>query len=66
MQELLHVTDLSWSRVVDPKEILKVGEEIDVKVLTFDKEKLRVSLGIKQIHNDPWEGIDAKYTVGGI
>ena len=63
---LLHVTDLSWSRVVDPKEILKVGEEIDVKVLTFDKEKLRVSLGIKQIHNDPWEGIDAKYTVGGI
>ena len=63
---LLHVTDLSWSRVIDPKEILKVGEEIDVKVLTFDKEKLRVSLGIKQIHNDPWEGIDAKYTVGGI
>ena len=63
---LLHVTDLSWSRVVDPKEILKVGEEIDVKVLTFDKEKLQVSLGIKQIHNDPWEGIDAKYTVGGI
>jgi small subunit ribosomal protein S1 len=52
--------------VVDPKEILKVGEEIDVKVLTFDKDKLRVSLGIKQIHNDPWEGIDAKYTVGGI
>jgi small subunit ribosomal protein S1 len=63
---LLHVTDLSWSRVVDPKEILKVGEAIDVKVLTFDKDKLRVSLGIKQIHNDPWEGIDAKYTVGGI
>ena len=63
---LLHVTDLSWSRVVNPSQILKIGEEIEVKVLSFDKEKLRVSLGLKQIQNDPWEGIESKYSVGGI
>jgi small subunit ribosomal protein S1 len=63
---LLHITDISWSRVVNPKEALNLGEEIEVKVLSFDKEKLRVSLGLKQIQNDPWEGIDGKYSVGGI
>ena len=45
---LLHITDISWSRVVNPKEALNLGEEIEVKVLSFDKEKLRVSLGLKQ------------------
>ena len=61
-----NITDISWSRVVNPKEALNLGEEIEVKVLSFDKEKLRVSLGLKQIQNDPWEGIEGKYSVGGI
>ena len=63
---LLHITDISWSRVTDPSKHLNVGEEIDVKVLSFDKEKLRVSLGLKQIHNDPWENVESNYAVGGI
>ena len=63
---LLHITDISWSRVVNPKEALNLGEEIEVKVLSFDKEKLRVSLGLKQIHNDPWESVESSYSVGGI
>ncbi len=63
---LLHITDISWSRVTNPSEHLNVGEEIDVKVLNFDKEKLRVSLGLKQIHNDPWENVESNYSVGGI
>ena len=63
---LLHITDISWSRVSNPAEYLNVGEEIDVKVLNFDKEKLRVSLGLKQIQNDPWENLESKYSIGGI
>ena len=63
---LLHITDISWSRVINPADTLNLGEEIEVKVLSFDKEKLRVSLGLKQIQNDPWEEIDSKYSSGGI
>ena len=63
---LLHITDISWSRVINPSDSLNLGEEIDVKVLSFDKEKLRVSLGLKQIQKDPWEEIDSKYSTGGI
>jgi len=63
---LLHITDISWSRVINPADSLNLGEEIEVKVLSFDKEKLRVSLGLKQILNDPWEEIDSKYSSGGI
>ena len=63
---LLHITDISWSRVTNPSEILSLGQEIDVKILSFDKEKLRVSLGLKQIQNDPWETIEGKYSVGGV
>jgi small subunit ribosomal protein S1 len=63
---LLHITDISWSRVINPADSLNLGEEIEVKVLSFDKEKLRVSLGLKQIQNDPWEQIDSKYSSGGI
>ncbi len=63
---LLHITDISWSRVINPADSLDLGEEIEVKVLSFDKEKLRVSLGLKQIQNDPWEEIDSKYSSGGI
>ena len=66
MDGLLHITDISWSRVTNPSEHLNLGEEIDVKVLSFDKDKLRVSLGIKQIQNDPWENVEANYAVGGI
>ena len=63
---LLHITDISWSRVINPADSINLGEEIEVKVLSFDKEKLRVSLGLKQIQNDPWEEIDSKYSAGGI
>ena len=63
---LLHITDISWSRVTNPNEYLNVGDEIEVKVLSFDKEKLRVSLGLKQIQNDPWENVESNYSVGGI
>jgi small subunit ribosomal protein S1 len=63
---LLHITDISWSRVTDPSHHLTVGEEIEVKVLSFDKEKLRVSLGLKQIQNDPWENVESGYAVGGV
>ena len=63
---LLHITDISWSRVTNPSEHLTLGEEIQVKVLSFDKEKLRVSLGLKQIHNDPWENVESNYSTGGI
>jgi len=63
---LLHITDISWSRVTNPSEHLNLGEEIDVKVLSYDKEKLRVSLGLKQIQNDPWENVESNYSVGGV
>ena len=63
---LLHITDISWSRVINPSDSLNLGDELEVKVLSFDKEKLRVSLGLKQIQNDPWEEIDSKYSSGGI
>ena len=63
---LLHITDISWSRVTNPSEHLNLGEEIEVKVLSFDKEKLRVSLGLKQIQKDPWENVESNYSVGGI
>ena len=63
---LLHITDISWSRVTNPSDVLSLGQEIDVKILSFDKEKLRVSLGLKQIQNDPWETIEGKYSVGGV
>ena len=62
----MHITDISWSRVTNPSEVLSLGQEIDVKILSFDKEKLRVSLGLKQIQNDPWETIEGKYSVGGV
>ena len=63
---LLHITDISWSRVTNPSDHLNLGDEIDVKVLSFDKEKLRVSLGLKQIQNDPWENVESRYSIGGI
>src|SRR5437763_1182035 len=61
---LLHITDMSWGRIVHPSEILKVGQEIDVVVLDINREKERVSLGLKQKPANPWENNDAKYQVG--
>jgi small subunit ribosomal protein S1 len=58
MDGLLHITDISWNRINHPQEILKVGDEIDVKVLKFDDEKNRVSLGMKQLTDDPWDKVE--------
>ena len=64
MDGLLHITDMSWGRVKHPSEILNVGDEIDVKVLKFDNEKERVSLGLKQLKPDPWESVAGQFLVG--
>jgi small subunit ribosomal protein S1 len=61
---LLHITDLAWRRVRHPSEVLAVGDEIDAKVLKFDQEKNRVSLGLKQLGEDPWVGISRRYPQG--
>jgi len=58
---LLHITDMAWKRVKHPSEVVNVGDEIDVKVLRFDREKSRVSLGIKQLGSDPWKAIARRY-----
>ena len=58
---LLHITDMAWKRVKHPSEIINVGEEIEVKVLKFDRERNRVSLGLKQLGEDPWEDITRRY-----
>ncbi|QJC30028.1 30S ribosomal protein S1 [Enterobacteriaceae endosymbiont of Plateumaris sericea] len=58
---LLHITDMAWKRVKHPSEIVNIGEEIFVKVLKFDKEKTRVSLGLKQLGEDPWVSIAKRY-----
>ena len=58
---LLHITDMAWKRIKHPSEIVAVGEEIDVKVLKFDRERNRVSLGLKQLGEDPWVAITARY-----
>ncbi|WP_026374966.1 30S ribosomal protein S1 [Aestuariibacter salexigens] len=61
---LLHITDMAWKRVKHPSEIVNVGDEISVKVLKFDKEKQRVSLGMKQMGSDPWQEIAQRYPEG--
>lgn len=58
---LLHITDLSWKRVNHPSEVLTIGEEIEVQVLRYDRQKERVSLGMKQMKSDPWESADMRY-----
>ena len=60
---LLHITDLAWKRIKHPSEILNVGDEIEARVLKFDKEKNRVSLGLKQLDDDPWIGLNKRYPV---
>jgi small subunit ribosomal protein S1 len=61
---LLHITDMSWGRIGHPSELLKVGQDIDVVVLDINREKERVSLGLKQKLSNPWDNIDQKYPVG--
>nr|GFB28650.1 3-phosphoshikimate 1-carboxyvinyltransferase 2 [Tanacetum cinerariifolium] len=61
---LLHITDMAWKRVKHPSEIVNVGDEINVKILKFDKEKTRVSLGLKQLGEDPWIAISKRYPEG--
>jgi len=61
---LLHITDMSWKRIKHPSEIVAVGEEIDVKVLKFDRDRNRVSLGLKQLGEDPWVAITRRYPEG--
>lgn len=58
---LLHITDMSWRRIKHPNEIVNVGDEIDVKVLKYDRERNRVSLGLKQLGEDPWQAIKERY-----
>ncbi|MDC3151127.1 30S ribosomal protein S1 [SAR86 cluster bacterium] len=63
---LLHITDITWKRINHPSEVLTVGEELELKVTKFDKEKSRISLGLKQLSEDPWENIKDTYPVNSI
>jgi len=61
---LLHITDMSWGRIKHPSEILEVGDDVKVKILKFEPERERVSLGLKQITEDPWEKVQQKFAIG--
>ena len=61
---LLHITDMAWRRVKHPSEVVQVGDEVEAKILKFDQEKNRVSLGIKQLGDDPWNGLSRRYPAG--
>ncbi len=61
---LLHITDMSWSRINHPSELLKIGQKVEVKVLNIDREKEKIALGLKQREASPWEEIEKKYPVG--
>ncbi len=61
---LLHVTDMSWSRIKDPKEVVQEGQQVQVRVLKVDRQAGRVSLGLKQVEPNPWDGIEGKYPEG--
>ncbi len=61
---LLHITDMAWKRIRHPSEMVNVGDEVDVKILKFDREKNRVSLGMKQLGDDPWVSITGRYPEG--
>ncbi|TVQ93158.1 MAG: 30S ribosomal protein S1 [Deltaproteobacteria bacterium] len=63
---LLHITDMSWGRINHPSEMFEVGQSVEIKVLKFDRDSQRVSLGYKQIRPDPWSDADFKYPVGAI
>ncbi|MBX6377027.1 MAG: 30S ribosomal protein S1 [Clostridia bacterium] len=63
---LLHVSEMSWDRVNHPSDVLSVGDEVQVKVLRLDREKEKISLGLKQVLPDPWEHVETKYPVGSV
>jgi len=63
---LLHITDMTWSRIEDPTDIIKIGETITVKILSFDKNNEKISLGMKQLTDNPWELLDEKVVVGSV
>ena len=63
---LLHITDITWKRINHPSEVLNIGEQLNLKVTNFDKEKSRVSLGLKQMSSDPWETIETLYPVNSV
>ncbi len=60
---LLHITDIAWGRVGHPSEVLSIGEEVEVKVLNYDEKRERISLGMKQLQDHPWKGVEEKYPV---
>jgi small subunit ribosomal protein S1 len=64
MDGLLHITDMSWGRINHPSELLHIGQSVDVVILDVDKDKERVSLGLKQMSDNPWEDIERKYPIG--
>ncbi len=64
MDGLLHITDMSWGRLNHPSELLGIGQKLEVQILEVNREKERVSLGLKQLQNNPWENIEARYPVG--
>ena len=64
MDGLLHITDMSWGRINHPSEMLAIGQKVDVVILDVDKDKERVSLGSKQLQDNPWEAIEAKFPIG--
>lgn len=64
MDGLLHITDMSWGRVAHPSEMLRIGQMVEVLILDVDKEKERVSLGLKQMTDNPWENIEARFPIG--
>lgn len=61
---LLHITDMSWGRILSPNDLFKVGDKVQIKILKFDKERERISLGFKQLLPDPWETVQERYYVG--
>ena len=66
VQGLLHISEMGWSRVSDPSEVLQAGEEVTVKVLQVDEAKEKISLGLKQLTDDPWTRVQASYEVGQV
>lgn len=64
MDGLLHITDMSWGRIAHPSELLRIGQEVEVQILEVDREKERVSLGLKQMTDNPWADIQAKFPIG--
>ncbi len=64
MDGLLHITDMSWTRINHPSEMVKIGDRIKVKILKYDREKQRISLGLKQLTPSPWENIDQRFPIG--